>query len=125
MSKYSGTISRGIKLPILKIGDDLAGEVVKAVTKASKKDHFKLQDKDVIAITESIVSRTDGNYVSVSDITADVAEKVGGDNKVIGVVFPILSRNRFSVILRGIAKAAKKIVLVLSFPADEVGNHLI
>ena len=125
MSKYSGTISRGIKLPILKIGDDLAGEVVKAVTKASKKDRFKLQDKDVIAITESIVSRTDGNYVSVSDIAADVAEKVGGDNKVIGVVFPILSRNRFSVILRGIAKAAKKIVLVLSFPADEVGNHLI
>ena len=125
MSKYSGTISRGIKLPILKIGDDLAGEVVKAVTKASKKDHFKLQDKDVIAITESIVSRTDGNYVSVSDIAADVAEKVGGDNKVIGVVFPILSRNRFSVILRGIAKAAKKIVLVLSFPADEVGNHLV
>ena len=125
MSKYSGTISRGIKLPILKIGDDLAGEIVKAVTKASKKDHFKLQDKDVIAITESIVSRTDGNYVSVSDIAADVAEKVGGDNKVIGVVFPILSRNRFSVILRGIAKAAKKIVLVLSFPADEVGNHLI
>ena len=125
MSKYSGTISRGIKLPILKIGDDLAGEVVKAVTNASKKDRFKLQDKDVIAITESIVSRTDGNYVSVSDITADVAEKVGSDNKVIGVVFPILSRNRFSVILRGIAKAAKKIVLVLSFPADEVGNHLI
>ena len=125
MSKYSGTISRGIKLPILKIGDDLAGEVVKAVTEASKKDHFKLQDKDVIAITESIVSRTDGNYVSVSDIAADVAEKVGGDNKVIGVVFPILSRNRFSVILRGIAKAAKKIVLVLSFPADEVGNHLV
>lgn len=125
MSKYSGTISRGIKLPILKIGDDLAGEVVKAVTKASKKDRFKLQDKDVIAITESIVSRTDGNYVSVSDIAADVAEKVGGDNKVIGVVFPILSRNRFSVILQGIAKAAKKIVLVLSFPADEVGNHLI
>ena len=125
MSKYSGTISRGIKLPILKSGDDLADEVVKAVTKASKKDRFKLQDKDVIAITESIVSRTDGNYVSVSDIAADVAEKVGGDNKVIGVVFPILSRNRFSVILRGIAKAAKKIVLVLSFPADEVGNHLI
>ena len=125
MSKYSGTISRGIKLPILKSGDDLADEVVKAVTKASKKDHFKLQDKDVIAITESIVSRTDGNYVSVSDIAADVAEKVDGDNKVIGVVFPILSRNRFSVILRGIAKAAKKIVLVLSFPADEVGNHLI
>lgn len=125
MSKYSGTISRGIKLPILKSGDDLAGEVVKAVIKASKKDRFKLRDKDVIAITESIVSRTDGNYASVSDIAADVVEKVGGDNKVIGVVFPILSRNRFSVILRGIAKAAKKIVLVLSFPADEVGNHLI
>ena len=84
-----------------------------------------MQDKDVIAITESIVSRTDGNYVSISDIAADVIEKVGGDNKVIGVVFPILSRNRFSVILRGIAKAAKKIVLVLSFPADEVGNHLV
>lgn len=125
MSKYSGTISRGIKLPILKSGDDLAGEVVKAVIRASKKDRFKLQDKDVIAITESIVSRTDGNYVGVSDIATDVAEKVGGNNKVVGVVFPILSRNRFSVILRGIAKAAKKIVLVLSFPADEVGNHLI
>lgn len=125
MSKYSGTISRGIKLPILKSGDDLAGEVVKAIINASKKDHFKLQDRDVIAITESIVSRTDGNYINISDIATDVIEKVGDDNRVIGVVFPILSRNRFSVILRGIAKAARKIVLVLSFPADEVGNHLI
>jgi len=124
MSKYIGTKSVGIKLPILKAGDDLAGEVVKAVIKASKREHLKLNDKDVIAITESIVARTDGNYANVSDIANDIINKVG-ENKVIGVVFPILSRNRFSVILKGIARAAGKIVLVLSFPSDEVGNHLI
>lgn len=124
MSKYIGTKSIGIKLPILKKGDDLETEVVKAVLKASKKEHSKIQDRDVVAITESIVARTAGNYANVSDIAADIRAKVGG-NKVIGVVFPILSRNRFSIILKGIAKAAKKIVLVLSYPSDEVGNHIV
>jgi len=124
MSKYTGTKSIGIKLPILKAGDNLAEEVVGAVIKASKKEHFKLQDRDVIAITESIVARTDGNYANISDIATDIKAKVG-ENKVIGVVFPILSRNRFSIILKGIATAARKVVLVLSFPSDEVGNHLV
>ena len=125
MSKYSGTISRGIKLPILKAGDNLSAEVVKSVLKTARKEHFKIQDRDVIAITESLVARTAGDYVSIDDIANDIIEKVGGDNKVIGVVFPILSRNRFSIILKGIAKASRKVVLVLSFPSDEVGNHLV
>lgn len=124
MSKYIGTRSTGIKLPILKKGDDLATEVVKSVLKASKKEHSKIQDRDVIAITESIVARTDGNYASITDIAADIKAKVGA-NRVIGVVFPILSRNRFSIILKGIAQAAGKIILVLSYPSDEVGNHLV
>ncbi len=122
--KYTGTKSIGIKLPILKEGDDLATEVVNSVIKASKKEHFKLRDRDVIAITESIVARTSGDYITVTDIAEDIENKIG-KNKSIGLVFPILSRNRFSNILKGIAQGVKKIYLVLSYPADEVGNHLI
>ena len=122
--KYTGTKSIGIKLPILKEGDDLATEVVNSVIKASKKEHFKLRDRDVIAITESIVARTSGDYITVTDIAEDIESKIGKD-KSVGLVFPILSRNRFSNILKGIAQGVKKIYLVLSFPCDEVGNHLV
>ena len=124
MSKYVGVKSMGIKLPILKEGDNLASEVVSAVLKASKKEHIKLQDKDVIAITESIVARTSGDYITTEDIANDIISKVG-KNKSIGLIFPILSRNRFSSILKGIAMGVKKIYLMLSFPSDEVGNHLV
>lgn len=122
--KYTGTKSIGIKLPILKEGDDLATEVVNSIIKASKKEHFKLRDRDVIAITESIVARTSGDYITVTDIAEDIENKIG-KNKSIGLVFPILSRNRFSNILKGIAQGVRKIYLVLSYPADEVGNHLV
>lgn len=124
MSKYIGVKSTGIKLPILKEGDDLASEVVTAVLKATKKEHLKLQDHDIIAITESIVARTAGDYITTSDIADDIRSKIG-KNKTIGLVFPILSRNRFSNILKGIAQGVKKIYLVLSYPCDEVGNHLV
>ena len=123
MSRMVGTVSRGIRAPIIRSGDDLAQIVPESVLAAAADDGFAVRDRDVIAMTEAIVARAQGNYASVDDIAADVKAKLGGGT--VGVVFPILSRNRFSICLRGIAKGAKKIVLMLSYPSDEVGNHLI
>ena len=118
-----GTVSRGIRCPIIREGDDLASIVTDSVIAAADSDGFALRDRDVVAITESIVARAQGNYASVQDIAADVKAKFGGDT--VGVIFPILSRNRFAICLRGIAMGAKKIVLMLSYPSDEVGNELV
>jgi len=118
-----GTISRGIRCPIIREGDNLAELVTKSVLEAAEYEGFELRDRDVISITESIVARSQGNYCSVDDIAADVRVKLGGGT--VGVIFPILSRNRFAICLRGIAKGAKKVVLMLSYPSDEVGNHLV
>ena len=123
MSRMVGTISRGIRAPIIRQGDDLVKIVADSILDASKEDGFTIRDRDVIAMTESIVARAQGNYASVDDIACDVKAKFGGET--VGVILPILSRNRFSICLRGIAKGAKKIVLMLSYPSDEVGNHLI
>ena len=123
MERKVGTISRGIRCPIIRQNDDLAKIVVDSVIDAAKSDGFTLRDRDVVGITESIVARSQGNYASVEDIKTDVLNKMGNDT--IGVIFPILSRNRFAICLRGIAKAAKKIVLMLSYPSDEVGNALL
>lgn len=117
-----GTVSRGIRCPIFREGDDLAGLVTESVLNAAENEGFSLRDKDVISLTESIVARVQGNYATVDDIAADVRAKLGGGT--IGVIFPILSRNRFAICLKGIAKGAKKIVLMLSYPSDEVGNSL-
>ena len=117
-----GTVSRGIRCPIIRQGDDLAAIVANSVIEAAEIEGFALQDRDVIACTESIVARAQGNYASVDAIAEDVKTKFGGGT--IGVIFPILSRNRFAICLRGIAKGAKKIVLMLSYPSDEVGNSL-
>ena len=118
-----GTVSRGIRCPIFREGDDLAKMVTESVLDAAECEGFELRDRDVIALTESIVARAQGNYCSVNDIAADVKSKLGGET--VGVIFPILSRNRFAICLRGIAKGCKKVVLMLSYPSDEVGNHLI
>ena len=118
-----GTISRGIRCPIFREGDNLPKLVADAVLGAAESEGFELRDKDVISITESVVARVQGNYVTIDDIAADVQAKLGSET--IGVIFPILSRNRFSICLRGIAKACKKIVLMLSYPSDEVGNELV
>ena len=118
-----GTVSRGIRCPIIRQGDDLAAIVADSVLEAAESEGFELRDRDVISITESIVARAQGNYASIDDIAADVKAKLGGET--IGVIFPILSRNRFSICLRGIAKGAKKVVLMLSYPSDEVGNCLV
>lgn len=123
MERKVGTISRGVRCPIIREGDDLASIVVDSVLEAAESEGFEMRDKDVVAITESIVARSQGNYASVDAIAEDVRAKLGGET--IGVIFPILSRNRFAICLRGIAKGAKKIVLMLSYPSDEVGNHLI
>ena len=123
MSRYVGTTSRGIRCPIIKEGDDLASIVVESVLTAGKTDNFELRDRDVIAMTESIVARCQGNYASIDQIAEDVKNKFGGGT--VGVIFPILSRNRFSILLKGIAKGAKKIVLMFSYPSDEVGNALL
>ena len=123
MSRMVGTVSRGIRAPIIREGDDLRTIVTDCVLQASEQEHFEIRDRDVIAMTEAIVARAQGNYATVDDIAADVREKLGGGT--VGVIFPILSRNRFAICLRGIAKGAKKIVLMLSYPSDEVGNHLI
>ncbi|MBR7160352.1 MAG: coenzyme F420-0:L-glutamate ligase [Clostridia bacterium] len=123
MSRNVGTISRGIRCPIIREGDDLVKIVVDSVLEASESDEFKLRDRDVIAITESIVARAQGNYATIDDIATCVRAKLGGET--IGVIFPILSRNRFAICLKGIAKGAKKIVLMLSYPSDEVGNELV
>lgn len=118
-----GTVSRGIRLPIIREGDDLANIVTTSVLEACEFEGFSLHDRDVISITESIVARSQGNYATVDDIAKDVKAKLGGET--IGVIFPILSRNRFAICLKGIAKGAKKIVLMLSYPSDEVGNSMI
>ena len=118
-----GTVSRGIRCPIIRQGDDLAAIVTESVLEAGKSDGFAIRDRDVIAVTESVVARSQGNYATVDDIAADVRKKLGGGT--VGVIFPILSRNRFAICLRGIAKGAKKIVLMLSYPSDEVGNELV
>lgn len=118
-----GTISRGVRCPIIRENDDLAEIVVDSVLDAAESENFSLRDKDVIAITESIVARAQGNYVSVDNIANDVRNKLGGET--IGVIFPILSRNRFAICLKGIASGAKKVVLMLSYPSDEVGNELV
>lgn len=123
MERKVGTVSRGIRCPIIREGDNLAQIVVDSVLDAAKSEGFELRDKDVISITESIVARAQGNYVSVEAIAEDVRTKLGGGT--IGVIFPILSRNRFAVCLRGIAMGAKKVVLMLSYPSDEVGNTLV
>ena len=118
-----GTVSRGIRCPIIREGDNLAKIVADSVIEAAEYEGFELRDRDVISVTESIVARSQGNYASVNDIATDVKNKLGGET--IGVIFPILSRNRFAICLRGIAMAAKKIVLMLSYPSDEVGNELV
>ena len=118
-----GTISRGIRCPIIREGDDLGAIVANSVLAAAEIEGFELRDRDVIAMTESIVARAQGNYASIEDIAADVRAKLGGET--VGVIFPILSRNRFAICLRGIAKGAKKVVLMLSYPSDEVGNELV
>ncbi len=118
-----GTASRGIRCPIIRQGDDIAAIVAESVLKAAESDGFALRDRDVIAVTESVVARAQGNYASVDAIAADVRAKLGGGT--VGVVFPILSRNRFAILLRGIAKGCKKVVIQLSYPSDEVGNALV
>ena len=118
----AGTISRGVKAPIIREGDDIVQIVVDSVLKAAQEENFSLHERDVIAVTEAVVARADGNYCTVDDISADVQEKLGDT---IGVVFPIMSRNRFAICLRGIARGAKKVIVQLSYPADEEGNHLI
>ena len=123
MSRYVGTTSRGIRLPIIKQGDNLADIVVDSVLLASKNEPFSINDRDVVAITESIVARCQGNYASVDDIAKDVHNKFGGGT--VGVIFPILSRNRFAILLKGMARGLDKIVLMLSYPSDEVGNALL
>ncbi len=118
-----GTISRGIRCPIIREGDNLAEIVTTSVLEAAQYEGFELRDRDVISLTESIVARAQGNYVTIDDIAADVKAKFGGET--VGVIFPILSRNRFSICLKGIAKAVKKVIIMLSYPSDEVGNELI
>lgn len=123
MERKTGTISRGIRCPIIRQGDDLAQIVCDSVIDAAKSDGFELRDKDVVAVTESILARSQGNYATVDAIAKDVKAKLGGET--VGVIFPILSRNRFAICLRGIALGCKKVVLMLSYPSDEVGNHLL
>ncbi|EPH10920.1 coenzyme F420-0:L-glutamate ligase [Facklamia hominis] len=123
MARNIGTVSRGVRCPIIRQGDDLASIVVESLLEASQTDGFDFNDRDVVGITESIVARSQGNYASTDAISQDIKEKFG--DHTIGVIFPILSRNRFAVCLRGIAKGAKKIVLMLSYPRDEVGNELL
>ena len=123
MERKIGTTSRGVRCPIIREGDDLAKIVVDSVLEAAESEGFELRNRDVVAVTESIVARAQGNYASVSAIAEDVRTKLGGET--VGVIFPILSRNRFAICLRGIAQGAKKIVLMLSYPSDEVGNELV
>ncbi len=118
-----GTVVRGLRAPIIMEGDDIAQIVVDTVTKAASSEGYGIQDRDIVTITESIVARAQGNYASIDSIAEDVANKFGDSE--FGVIFPILSRNRFAVILRGLSKKAKKIYLMLSYPSDEVGNHLV
>ena len=123
MERKVGTISRGIRCPIIREGDNLVDIAVTSVLEAAESEGFSLRDRDVVALTESIVARAQGNYASVQDIADDVRAKLGGGT--IGVIFPITSRNRFAIVLKGIAMGAKKVVLMLSYPSDEVGNALL
>ena len=123
MERKIGTTSRGVRCPIIREGDDLAKIVVDSVIDAAQSEGFELRNRDVVAVTESVVARSQGNYASVEAIAQDVRIKLGGET--VGVIFPILSRNRFAICLRGIAMGAKKIVLMLSYPSDEVGNELV
>ena len=123
MERRVGTISRGVRCPIIREGDDIAQIVVDSVIEAAEIEGFELRDRDVVAVTESVVARAQGNYASVGAIAEDVKNKLGGET--IGVIFPILSRNRFAICLRGIAMGAKKVVLMLNYPSDEVGNGLV
>lgn len=122
MARNIGTVVRGIRAPIIKEGDDLVELVIESLQKAWQEEGIIVRDRDVIAVTESIVARAQGNYVTVDDIAADIRAKYQGE---VGVVFPILSRNRFSMILKGVARGADKVILLVSYPADEVGNHLM
>ena len=123
MSRMLGTVSMGVRAPIIRQGDDLVEIVTGSIVEAMKEDGLAPRDRDIVAMTEAIVARAQGNYVSVDNIADDVRAKFGGET--VGVIFPILSRNRFAICLRGIAKGCKKVVLMLSYPSDEVGNHLI
>lgn len=123
MERLVGTVSRGVRAPIIRQGDDLAAIVVDSVLAAAKSEGFELRDKDVIAVTEAVVARAQGNYATVEQIAKDVKAKFGDET--VGVLFPILSRNRFAICLKGIASGCKKVVLMLSYPSDEVGNHLV
>ncbi|MDU6877576.1 coenzyme F420-0:L-glutamate ligase [Clostridium tepidum] len=123
MERVVGTVVRGLRCPIINEGDCIEDIVVDSVLKASEVEGFKINDKDIVTVTESVVARAQGNYATIDQIAKDVKSKFGDDT--IGVIFPILSRNRFAICLRGIAKGAKKIVLMLSYPSDEVGNHLV
>lgn len=123
MERKIGTVSRGIRCPIIREGDDLAAIVAKSVVEAAESENISFNDRDIVAVTESVVARSQGNYASLKNIADDVRNKLGGGT--IGVIFPILSRNRFAVCLRGIAMGAKKVVLMLSYPSDEVGNALL
>ncbi|HEH6784855.1 TPA: coenzyme F420-0:L-glutamate ligase [Clostridioides difficile] len=123
MDRLVGTVSRGVRAPIIRQGDDLVKIVVDSVLNASKSENFEVRDKDVIAVTEAVVARAQGNYAHVDNISKDVKDKFGDDT--VGVIFPILSRNRFAICLKGIAKGCRKVILMLSYPSDEVGNHLI
>lgn len=123
MERMVGTISRGLRAPIIREGDDIAAIVVDSVLKASEAHNFEVQDGDIVTVTEAVVARAQGNYATVDAIAKDVQTKFGDDT--VGVIFPILSRNRFAICLRGIANGLKKVVLMLSYPSDEVGNHLV
>ena len=123
MSRTVGTISRGIRAPIIRNGDDICDIVCTSIFEAAKEDGFTIRDRDIIAMTEAVVARAQGNYASVDDVAADVKAKF--PEGTVGVIFPILSRNRFSICLKGIARGAKKVIIMLSYPSDEVGNHLI
>ena len=123
MERKVGTVSRGIRCPIIREGDDLAKIVVDSVLEAAVSEGYEMRNRDVVAITESVVARAQGNYASVDAIASDVCAKLGGET--VGVIFPILSRNRFAICLRGIARGCKKVVLMMSYPSDEVGNELV
>jgi hypothetical protein len=123
MERYIGTVSRGVRAPIIRKGDDIVDIVVSSVLEAAKNESIQIGDKDIVAVTEAVVARAQGNYATVNHIASDINNKFG--NKEIGIIFPILSRNRFATCLKGIARGAKKITLLLSYPSDEVGNHLV
>lgn len=122
MERIVGTVSRGVRAPIIRQGDDIVRIVVDSVVAAAWQEDFPLHDRDIVAVTEAVVARAQGNYATVAQIAEDVKQKLGGET--VGIVFPILSRNRFSIVLKGIASGAKKVVIQLSYPSDEVGNHL-